>query len=193
MRWYNDLAVRTSQSAGLFILSAVVAFGSLRFVFMNINAAFEPVVGAQMFDFQNALTTAQIFEQLPNYTAETFALYRAFLFVDYFFPFFAGLVLAAIAAFTWRFLMPARYEAIRKRNLFALFLIPTLFDWGENSFAILLINAYPETREWAASALVLCKQGKLATVLLANAIAGLSLIAFALKWLGVKTGLINSP
>ena len=193
MRWYNDLAVRTSHSAWLFVMSAVFAFGSLSFVFMNINVAFEPVVGAQMFDFQNNLTTTQIYEQLQNYTEETFALYYAFLFIDFYFPFFAGLVLAAAAAFSWRYLMPARYERIKARNLFALFLLPTLFDWGENLFAITVVGAYPDMLQWAASGLVLCKKAKLATVMLANLVTGLSLVLCALKWLGAKAGLFKSP
>lgn len=183
MRWYNDLVVRVSRSAWLWTLSAVFAFGSLFFVFLNINVVFEEIVGAQMFDFQNALTSAQIFEQLPNYDERARALYKAFLFIDFFFPFFAGLVMAAAGAFAWRYLAPARYASIDSRGLFGLFLIPTVFDWGENLSAMIVVGAYPDELAWAATLLVLFKKGKLATVILAQAIVGLSLLAAAGKWL----------
>ncbi len=102
MRWYNDLVVRTSQSPWLFINSFIFAFGSLAFVFMNINKPFRVIVGAQMFDFQNNLTVDQIFVQLANYDESARSLYHAFLFIDFYFPFFAGLVMAAAGAFAWR-------------------------------------------------------------------------------------------
>jgi len=189
MRWYNDLVIRVSQSASLWIMSTVFAFGSLYFVFLNINVPFEAIVGAQMFDFQNQLTVEQIFAQLPNYDEHARALYTAFMFIDFYFPFFAGLVMAAATAFALRHLSPGFYENLNDKKLFAAFLIPTLFDWGENISAIITVGAYPEELTAAATALVLCKKGKLATVMLFQAIAFLSLIAAALKWLGTKMGL----
>ena len=186
MRWYNDLVVRVSHSAFLWLMSTVFAFGSLFFVFMNINVPFEHAVGAQMFDFQNELTVEQIFAQLPYYDEHVRALYNAFLFIDFYFPFFAGLTLAAAAAFAWRILAPGFYENFRNRNLFALFLIPTLFDWSENLSAIVVVGAWPDELTWAATALVLFKKGKLATVMLLNLVTGVSLVAAALKWPLVK-------
>jgi hypothetical protein len=186
MRWYNDLVVRVSHSAFLWLMSAVFAFGSLFFVFMNINVPFEHAVGAQMFDFQNELTVEQIFAQLPYYDEQVRALYKAFLFIDFYFPFFAGLSLAAAAACACRFLAPGFYDNVRSRSLFALFLIPTLFDWSENLSAIAVVGAYPDELTWAATLLVLFKKGKLTTVMLLNVITGLSLVAAALKWAVLK-------
>lgn len=191
MRWYNDLAVRTSRSPWLFVNSAVFAFGSLAFVFMNINVPFEAAVGAQMFDFQNGLTTEQIFAQLVNYDDESRALYHAFLFVDFYFPFFAGLVMAAAGAFALRNVSSKYYETIRMKNLFAVFLIPTVFDWGENIFALTVVNAWPEPLGWAATGLVLCKKGKLAGVMFFQGVVLLTLVIALLKWLGRKAGLID--
>ena len=189
MRWYNDLVIRTSRSPWLFINSAVFAFGSLAFVFLNINVPFETAVGAQMFDFQNDLTTEHIFEQLVHYDDDVRSLYYAFLFVDFYFPFFAGLVMAAAGAFALRYLSPKGYEAAKAHNLFVVFLIPTVFDWGENIFALTVVNAWPEPLGWAAAGLVLCKKGKLAGVVFFQIIVGLSLGFAALLWLGRKTGL----
>lgn len=191
MRWYNDLVIRTSESPWLFVNSAVFAFGSLAFVFLNINVPFEAIVGAQMFDFQNNLTTEQIFIQLEHYDESAKALYHAFLFIDFYFPFFAGLVMAAAGAFAWRHLMPVRYESIRARNLFIVFLIPTLFDWGENIFALTVVSVWPTEPGWAAAGLVLCKKGKLAGVMFLQAVVFLSLVLALLKWAGNKVGALK--
>lgn len=191
MRWYNDLVVRVSKSAWLWIMSTVFAFGSLYFVFLNINLPFEAIVGAQMFDFQNALTVEQIFAQLPNYDDHARSLYSAFMFIDFYFPFFAGLTMAAAAAFALRYLAPGLYTKIDDKSLFTAFLIPTLFDWGENVSAIITVGAYPQELTAAATALVLCKKGKLATVMLFQAVTFVSLIAAAVKWLGTTIGLIR--
>ncbi|MDP6415238.1 MAG: hypothetical protein QGG54_09475, partial [Gammaproteobacteria bacterium] len=192
MHWYNNLVIKTSQSPWLFINTFIFAFGSLAFVFMNINTSFEAIVGAQIFDLQNNLTVDQIFTQLANYDDSARALYHAFLFIDFYFPFFAGLVMAAAGAFAWRHLLPKYYEIICSRNLFIVFLIPTLFDWGENIFALTVVNAWPNELGWAADGLILCKQGKLASIICFQAVVFLSLILALVKWLGIRTGLINN-
>jgi len=191
MRWYNDLVIRVSQSAFWWIMSTVFAFGSLYFVFLNLGLPFERIVGAPMFDFQNQLTVEQIFAQLPNYDELAIGLYTAFLFIDFYFPFFAGLVMAAAGAFAWRHLAPRIYAWITRRNLLAIFLIPTVFDWCENLCAILIVDAYPDELHWAANALVLCKMGKLSTMMLLQTIVGLSLVAVALRWLGTRVGIVG--
>jgi hypothetical protein len=191
MRWYNDLVVRVSKSAWLWIMSTVFAFGSLYFVFLNINVPFEAIVGAQMFDFQNELTVEQIFAQLPNYDEHARALYTAFMFIDFYFPFFAGLTMAAVAALALRHLAPTLYSRIDSKNLFTLFLIPTLFDWSENVSAITVVSAYPDELTAAATALVFFKKGKLASIMVFQAITMLLLLAATLKWVGVKVGVIK--
>ena len=192
MRWYNDLVIRVSQSAFWWVMSAVFAFGSLYFVFFNLGVPFERIVGSPMFDFQNQLTVEQIFEQLPNYDEDATAIYHAFLFVDFYFPFFAGLVVAAAGAFAWRHLAPGFYEMVASRKLFAIFLIPTLFDWSENICASVVVDTYPNEIAWAANLLVLSKMGKLTTMMLGNTIVGVSLAAAAVKWAAIRLGLIRS-
>ena len=192
MRWYHDLVLRTSQSGWLFANTFVFAFGSLFFVFMNLNMPFEAIVGAQMFDFQNDLTTEQVFAQLKNYDESARALYHAFMFVDFYFPFFAGLFMAAAGAFALRRLTPGFYATAVSRGWFIVFLIPTVFDWGENVFALTVVGAWPEPLGWAATGLVWCKQGKLTTVMLFQGIVALLLVLTLLQWIGRKVGLIRS-
>jgi hypothetical protein len=192
MKSLNDLVIRVSESAWLFLFSAVFAFGSLVFVFFNINDVFEVMVAAQMFDFQNDLTVEKIFEQLPNYSYAARKLYYAFLFVDYFFPFFAGLVLAAVAAFALRHLSTDWYDWINTRNLFVVMFAGTFCDWLENTCALVVVMGYPEEFRLAANLLVFAKMGKLASIAIFQG-ATLILLAFAAgKWIGTKTGLIKS-
>lgn len=191
MQTLNNLVIRVSQSGWLFIFSAVFAFGSLYFVFFNINEVFENMVGAQLFDFQNDLSVVMVFEQLPNYFWATKKLYYAFLFVDFFFPFFAGLVLAAAAAFALRHLSAKWYDTINGRNLFWVFFIGTFFDWAENIFALTVVTAYPEELTWAATLLVVAKKGKLASIMVMQSATWLLLAASALVWAGRKAGFIK--
>ena len=191
MKTINNLVLQVSQSGWMFILSACIAFGSLIFVFFNIREVFEPIVGAPMFDFQNDLTVEKIFAQLPNYNESAISLYNAFVFVDFFFPFFAALVLAAAGAFAIRRLSSKWYDAINDRSLFALFFIPTLCDWAENIFAIAVVNSYPDELTLAATMLVIAKKGKLATLVILQLLVW-PMVAVALaKSAGQKFGWIK--
>jgi hypothetical protein len=191
MKILNDFVVQVSRSAWLFIFSTIFASGSMVLVFFNINDVFEGMVDAQLFDFQNGLTVDMIFEQLPAYIPAAQKLYFAFIFVDFFFPFFAGLAMAAAAAFALRHLSEKWYGFVDSRNLFALCLIPTLFDWCENVFGIIVVNGYPDELTAAATLLVLAKKGKLSTLILMQAVTGVLLILAAFRWAGAKVGILK--
>jgi hypothetical protein len=191
MKALNNLVIRVSHSGGLFLFSAVLAFGSLFIVFFNINNVFEPIVGAQLFDFQNELTVDQIFEQLPNYNESAVALYYAFVFVDFLFPVFASLTLAAASAFAIRYLSSEWYEKINGLNLFTVYFIPAVFDWIENISAISVIGAYPTELTLAASVLVIAKKGKLAAVMTMQLISWFFLLLALLKWVGRKAKIVK--
>lgn len=188
MKSLNNLFITVSHSGWLFIFSAIMAFGSLFIVFFNINAVFEPIVGAQLFDFQNELTVEQVFDQLPNYNEAAIDLYYAFVFVDYLFPVFASLTLGAASAFAIRYLSTKWYEKINSLNLFAIYFIPAMFDWIENTAAIIVINGYPNELTAIAGVLVLAKKGKLTTVMLMQLVSWAILLIALLKWIGSKIG-----
>jgi hypothetical protein len=191
MNALNSLVVRFSRSAGLFILSAIVTFGALFLVFFPINVAFAELTGGlQPFDFQNALTVEQIFEQLPLYSESAKQLYIAFSYVDYFFPFFASLFLAALACFSLRHLSPKAYDWMNAKNLFALFFLSCAFDWAENCFALTVIFSWPEKMTTTANLLVLAKKGKLTFVIFFQAVTWILFALAALKWAGRKAGII---
>ena len=191
MKFLNNLVIQVSHSAGLFLFSAVLAFGSLFIVFFNINEVFEPIVGAQLFDFQNNLTVDQVFEQLPRYNDAAIALYYAFVFIDFLFPVFASLTLAAATAFAIRYLSSKWYEKIISLKLFAVYFIPAMFDWVENLSAITVINAYPDELTAVAGLLVIAKKGKLTTLMAIQLISWTFLLIALLKWIGAKIGLIK--
>lgn len=183
MKALNNLVIQVSHSAGLFIFSAILAFGSLFIVFFNINDVFEAIVGAQLFDFQNDLTVEQVFEQLPNYNESAIALYYAFVFIDFLFPVFASLTLGAASAFAIRYLSPGWYGKINGLNLFAVYFIPAIFDWLENFSAIAVINAYPNELTLAAGLLVIAKKGKLTMVMIMQLVSWTFLLLALLKWI----------
>ena len=191
MKALNNLVIQVSHSAGLFIFSVILAFGSLFIVFFNINAVFEPIVGAQLFDFQNDLTAAQVFEQLPNYNDAAIDLYYAFVFIDFLFPVFASLTLGAASAFAIRFLSSHWYDKLNGLNAFAIYFVPAMFDWIENISAIAVINAYPTEFTLAAGLLVIAKKGKLTTVMAMQLISWTILLVALLKWIGQKIGVIK--
>lgn len=187
MRQLNDLIIRTSQSWWLFLLSVIVAFGSLFAVFGPIQLAFAELTGGLTpFDFQNSLSVEQIFEQLAVWNEAAVQLYYAFSFVDFFFPFFAGLFLAAIAAFSLRHLSPRLYERVAPGRLFVLLMLGPAFDWLENLCALFVIGRYPAEMTAAASLLVVAKQGKLAAVMLTQLIAISLLLLASLKWIWTR-------
>jgi hypothetical protein len=113
------------------------------------------------FDMQNTLHSGQIFSQLEGYTDRAFDLYMRFQAVDYFFPLFAGLLLATICAFSLRMASPRLYAVAAEKNLFVLLLIPTVFDWLENLSLLYVVNAWPNQAEIAANLAVAAKMVKL--------------------------------
>ena len=129
--------------------------------------------------------------QLAGYTESARQLYYAFAFTDFFFPFFASLFLAAVAAFSLRHISANWYAVACDKNLFALFFLGALFDWLENIFALVVISSYPDTSEMMANLLVLAKKGKLTMLMISQPIAWLLLAIAILKWLGRKAGLVK--
>ena len=183
----NNLIVLTSRSGWLYLLSIVVTFGSLFFAFGNLNAVMLDLTGHDLFDMQNALTVTQVFQQSQTYTPEAQQLYYAFSFVDFFFPFFAALFMAATAAFAIRHGLPAFFSKMNDASLFTLLLTPALFDWLENIFAIIVVSGFPEQRETAASLMVLAKKAKLGAIVAVQLIVLGALLASAAGWWRIRS------
>ena len=71
MQTLNSLMLRFSQSWPLFLLAAVITFGSIYLFTGVIEPRFTALTGgAPPFDLQNSLTVDQVCEQLAAYTAE---------------------------------------------------------------------------------------------------------------------------
>jgi len=193
IRVISNLVVTASQRAWLFLLAVLVAFVSLNAVFGPLGAVFAELTGGElMFDFQNRLTVDEMFEQLSVYTDSADQVYYAFSFVDFFFPFFAGLFQAAIAAFSLRVVHRGAYDWITARHLWALLMLATLFDWLENGFALAVISSYPRELVTAAQLMIWAKYAKLGFTLISMVIGFSLLTVAALKWLGLRLGIIRS-
>jgi hypothetical protein len=178
----NQFIITCSQSWWKFLLIFLGQTGTMQ-VLTRITGEFPSVTaGDEPFDMQNSLKPEQIFTQLEGYTERAFDLYMIFQATDYFFPLFAGLLLATICAFSLRHLSPRFYATATARNLFVLLLIPTAFDWLENINLLWAVTAWPEPAVMAANLAVAAKMGKLATMGIAFLITGVLLLGAAGNW-----------
>lgn len=187
MQSLNDLMLRFSRSWPLFLLAALVTFGSLYLFTGVIGPRFTELTGGSPpFDLQNTLTVDQVYEQLPNYPDEAKRLYYLFSAIDFAFPLFANLFLAAIAAFSLRYLWPAGYDWVTARRLWVLLLLPALFDWAENVFALTVITNSGQELRTVAALLIYAKLGKLSLVAVAQLLAWGLLLLAAIKWVWLR-------
>ncbi|MCH5375885.1 MAG: hypothetical protein JJ992_18095 [Planctomycetes bacterium] len=178
----NRFIISCSQSWWKFLLIFLGQTGSLQLLTRITNQFPAVAAGSEPFDMQNELTDGQIFTQLEGYTDAAFDLYTQFQLIDYFFPLFAGLLLATVCAFSLRIAAPGAYRTAEQNNLFLLLLVPTLFDWLENISLLRVVTAWPEQAQVAANVAVWAKMGKLSTMSVAFAVTGALLLAAATIW-----------
>jgi hypothetical protein len=179
----NQFIIACSQSWWKFLLIFLGQTGTMQ-VLTHITNDFPAVTAGDVpFDMQNTLKPDQIFTQLDGYTDSAFDLYMVFQVTDYFFPLFAGLLLATICAFSLRHWSPDLYATAVARNLFVLLLIPTVFDWLENINLLWAVLAWPEPAQLAANLAVAAKMGKLTTMGVAFLVTGVLLLGAAGSWL----------
>lgn len=181
----SDLIVRFSRSWPLFLLAAALTGACLYLIIGVITPRFEAMAGSPPFDMQNALTVEQAFRQLTGYTPEVTRFYYLFSAIDFVFPLVASLFLSAIAAFSLRYLWPAGYRWMTDHGLWLLFLLPALFDWSENVWALTLVSNPDQQMATVASLMIYSKLAKLALVGLAQLLSWCLLALAALKWVVV--------
>jgi hypothetical protein len=184
----QNLVIRVSRSWWLYLCVVLLFAGSLLSL-RRIGEIFPSyAAGNQPFDLQNALTPAEVYPQLTTWTDNAHQLYHAFTLIDYAFPFFAGLFIAATAAFALRVSLPGWYAALIDRKLLPVFMLGTAFDWIENLAALAVTSLYPAEIGWLPFVLVLAKKLKLACVMAGQG-AMLSLLLYAAgTWLALKSG-----
>ncbi len=182
----SRLIVRVSSSLPLFALTVAV-FAVTLMLLTRISNGFPAIAGGALpFDMQNALTSAQVLEQLPGYTDQARRQYWLFTSIDYVFPFAGGLFLAAIAAFCLRWQFAPLYARAVANQWLPWLMLASLFDWCENLAAIVAINAWPETTATMATALVIAKKLKLGFLFATQGGVALLLLASAGRWLRGK-------
>ncbi|MCL4779607.1 MAG: hypothetical protein KJ049_05425 [Gammaproteobacteria bacterium] len=182
----QNLVIRVSQTWWLYLCVVLLFAGSLLSL-LRIGEKFPAhAAGNLPFDLQNALAPAEVYPQLATWTENARQLYYAFTLIDYAFPFFAGLFIAATAAFAMRASLPGWYAALTARNLLPVFMLGTLFDWLENLSALGLISLYPAEFGWLPVVLVLAKKLKLACVMSGQAAMLLLLVYAVGNWLAGK-------
>lgn len=156
----------------------ILGFSGTISTLMLITATFPDISGGhEPFDMQNSLSVADMWIQLATYTEQAFSRYALFQLVDYLFPLFGGLMMAALCAFALRGISEKAYSTASHKNLFLLFLIPTVFDWLENCGFLWVIIAWPEQADTAAAFAVTAKKCKLVTLMISQSVALLLLVA----------------
>ena len=182
----QTLVIHTSRTWWLYLGVTLLFAGSLLSL-LRIGAMFPAhAAGNLPFDLQNGLAPADVYAQLATYSAAARNLYYAFTLIDYAFPFFAGLFIAATAAFAMRNSLPKWYAALTARKLLPIFMVGTVFDWLENIAALAVISLYPAETGWLPVLLVSAKKLKLACVMAGQATMLLLLLYAAGKWLAAK-------
>lgn len=161
----QQIIVSVSMSAWRYALVVLVAVGTFA-ALSSIGATFPAVAGgAQPFDLQNGLTTAEVYTQLAGWSPAAFAQYYRFSAIDWVFPLAAGLFLAATVAWCLRRSLPRAYAFAITHRLLPFLLIATACDWLENSFALGILATYPVESDWLPAALVAAKRAKLGALL----------------------------
>lgn len=175
----QTLVIRISRTWWLY-LPVVLIFAASLMMLNRIGAEFPAhAAGAIPFDLQNGLVAAEVYTQVAGYTDEARRLYLTFTLIDYAFPFFAGLFIAATVAFALRNGLPGTYESVVRRRLLPLLMLGTLFDWLENVSAAAAIWLFPREIGWLPWALVAAKRCKLLFATGGNLLMLLALLAWA--------------
>lgn len=178
----QDLVIRISKTWWLYLIVLFLFVGSLQ-ALMRIGELFPAYAGGAVpFDLQNELQPAQVYPQVAGYTEPARQLYYAFTLIDYAFPFFAGLFIAATTAFALRYSLPRFYAALVARKLLPVLMLATAFDWLENIAALAAIVTYPPGTSWLPGVLVLAKKCKLAFMVAGNAVMFLAILTAASTW-----------
>ena len=173
----HGLIINVSERWWKILLAFLATFAALQGLIRITSVFPEQSGGAQPFDMQNDLTVEAIFEQLAGYTDAAFELYWAFTAIDYFFPAFAALFQASLTAALLRYALPGVWGTIESRKLILLMLVPAAFDWLENITLLITMLVWPEQSQFFATAAVVAKQAKLATLYVSQAVMAFSILA----------------
>ncbi|MFE7846716.1 hypothetical protein ACFUTX_16140 [Microbacterium sp. NPDC057407] len=155
------------------IVGLVVAVVLSQWALFRADAVFEGIAGVPTLDTQNDLDAATATAQIDAYSGQAVAAYELFLFIDFFFPLLAALLLSGVV-------FGALTAANRRTRwtvpvwLALACLLPALFDYAENVgwAGAVASSAGPG---WIAAGLI-AKGLKLAALGLAGVLVAASLV-----------------
>ena len=174
----QTLILRISRTWWLYLLVTGLAVGSLLFL-QETAAAFRPrASGLDPLDLQNQLAPREVYAQFAGYAPEAREIYRRFALVDFGFPLFASLFVAATIAWSLRYALPGLYRQLADRRLLVLPLLGTAFDWMENLAVLLALGLYPVEVGGLPELVVGAKWMKLGVVAISNMVM-FGLLVFA--------------
>jgi len=182
LRQLNSFIIGTSSSLPRFLLALLLGPATLFLVLFPMMQAFTTLTGVQPFDWQNALTTADVAAQLPLYKGAARSLYFAHAFIDTLFPVFVAAFFGAVAALALRHGTPRLYGQAERLGLFAAYFVSVPFDYCENLGSIAAILAHPAPPGAWAELIVRAKSVKLLTEFVIPGATALALAVAAAGW-----------
>jgi hypothetical protein len=160
------LLIELSQSPVWIVVALILQLSTFRLLKI-IGKQFEAVTNQhEVFDFQNRLTWQDIYRQLPDYTPASKRLYTRFFIADFFFPFCASLFLSLLWTAIFQRPDAPVFNQLLAWGVPLLAFSPTVFDWGENVFFLILVHLYPKQSVPLARVGVVCKRLKLLSLVL---------------------------
>lgn len=160
MQWLIERA----RDPWFILVALVIQLTSFRLLRIT-GTRFQAITnGHEPFDFQNRLTSNQIYDQLTQYTPDSKALYTRFFLIDFVFPLAASLFLSLLWTVILQHANLSVFEALLRANGPVFAFLPTLFDWGENVCFLFIIQRYPTITPGLAQIAVIFKRLKLITL-----------------------------
>jgi hypothetical protein len=191
MNAVTTLVVRLSSSRRAVVLVLMAFAASLLLLMVAADEFRSASGGADPFDLQNGLSAADVSAQLARYGDDATSHYLVFTVVDWLFPLLGGLVAAVVTAACLRNSLPRVYERAVSWRLFALFFLPTLFDWAENVFAIWLVVDGVPPADRLVDGLLIAKRLKLVALLVVQTATDVAIVAWLVVL--VRRKLIGEP
>ncbi|MBW4436519.1 MAG: hypothetical protein KME04_05260 [Pleurocapsa minor GSE-CHR-MK-17-07R] len=189
MSWLQNLFLKISRNWILFVVMLVANFASFTILFA-LEDQFEALAGIPVYDTQNALTTAQILEQLPLYQGEALNAYLRFAAFDFVFPLVSAIFIAVICTLLLRLNRLKIAQTLLRWRLPLVVLLITLFDYLENVGLLTVLAAAPAPDAAVMNFALVFKQLKLAGLALTGPLVG---ILVALLIADVARRVLNRP
>jgi hypothetical protein len=136
--------IAASSNWVVLLVSFIIAVASFVYMAAVLVPQFSAATaGLVPFDLNFGITAETMYAELPSYTAESRRVYAWFAFVDFVYPFFAGLFFSLLWARLLTGTSCGIFDGLLTAGAVFLPFIYTLIDWGENIGFLIVVFSYP--------------------------------------------------